>query len=53
MKVVKHRNKFSRKDVETPSLQLLKDRLDGALSNLPMAQGSELDDLVWMFKHLK
>ncbi|KFR17580.1 hypothetical protein N306_13353, partial [Opisthocomus hoazin] len=34
MRVVKHWNRLSREAVATPSLEVLKARLDGALSNL-------------------
>ena len=52
MRVVRHWNKLLREVVDAPSLEVLKARLDGALSNLvwwkvslPMAGGLELDDL--------
>ncbi|KFW11733.1 hypothetical protein N327_01982, partial [Fulmarus glacialis] len=34
MRVVKHWNRLPREVVDTPSLETLKGRLDGALSNL-------------------
>jgi len=50
MRVVRHR--LPRQVVAAPSLEVLRARLDGALSNmvwwkvsLPMAWGLELDDL--------
>jgi len=34
MRVVRHRHRLSREAVDAPSLEVLKVRLDGALSNL-------------------
>ncbi|KFW69989.1 hypothetical protein AS28_10936, partial [Pygoscelis adeliae] len=34
MRVVRHRNCLPREDVDAPSLEVFKARLDGALSNL-------------------
>jgi len=52
MRVVKHWNRLPREAVNTPSLEVLKARLDGALSSLVcwkmsllMEEGLELDDL--------
>jgi len=52
MRVVKHWHRLPREAVDAPSLEVLKARLDGALSNLVwwkmsllMAGGLELNDL--------
>ena len=49
---VRHQNRLLREAVDTPSLEVLKARLDGALSSLiwwpaalPTAGGLELNDL--------
>lgn len=58
MGVVRHWNKLSREAVEALSLEVLRARLDGALSilvwwevSLPMTGGLELDDLLGPFQH--
>jgi len=50
MRVVKHWNRLSREAVEAPSLETLKARLDGALSNLVWLKMSLLTGrgLGWM-----
>jgi len=52
MRVVRHWHRLPREDEDAPSLEVLKARLDGALSNLvqwnvslPMAGVLELDNL--------
>ena len=52
MRVVRHWNRLPREAADAPSLEVIKARLDEALSNLiewkvslPMAGGLELDDL--------
>ena len=56
VKIVKHWNKLPSEVVDAPSLEMLKARLDGAVSNLvqrevslPVAERLELDDLKGSF----